>query len=384
LASFDIISLMKIGLITFHSFLEPGGVKTHLLALLKEFKKKKIRAKIIVPRRKIRENYGKDVILLGTAFPINFGGGTADLVFNFTPASIEATLIKEQFDILHFHNATFPSFFQILLSPLSFKTLNILTLHSDISRTRLFKKIPQFFNFFINFCNLRIDGAIAVSPVAFKALEKFKKPKVIIPNGVDLKIFNPRNPKIKRFKDGKINLLFVGRIEERKGLIYLLKAFLILKRRYPNLRLIVAGDGPEREKCENFVKENNLRDVLFLGTVKDDLPSLYSTCDVFCAPSIYGESFGIVILEALASGLPLVGFANRGYKELLRGTIAERFLVKPKDYRSLTKKIEILIKNPNIRKELRQFGLKHVKEYSWEKIAKKILNFYRICYKKKK
>jgi phosphatidylinositol alpha-mannosyltransferase len=322
--------------------------------------------------------------LLGTAFPINFGGGTADLVFNFAPASIEATLIKERFNVLHFHNATFPSFFQILLSPLTFKTLNILTLHSDISRTRLFKKIPQFFSFFINFCNLRIDGAIAVSPVALKALEKFKKPKIIIPNGVDLKVFNPQNPKIKKFKDKEINLLFVGRIEERKGLIYLLKAFLILKKKYQNLRLIVAGDGPEREKCENFVKENNLKDVLFLGTVKDELPSLYSSCDIFCAPSIYGESFGIVILEALASGLPVVGFANRGYKELLRGSIAEKFLAKPRDYRSLAKKFEILIENPKIREELRKFGPRHAQKYSWEKIAKKILNFYRICQKKKK
>jgi phosphatidylinositol alpha-mannosyltransferase len=375
---------MKIGLISFHSFLEPGGVKTHLLALLKEFKKRRVEVKIIVPRRKLKENYGKDVILLGTAFPINFGGGTTDLVFNFTPASIEATLIKEQFDILHFHNATFPSFFQILLSPLSFNTLNIITLHSDISRTKLFKKIPQFFSFFINFCNLRIDGAIAVSQVAFKALKKLKKPKVIIPNGVDLEIFNPQNPKIEKFRDGKINLLFVGRIEERKGLIYLLKAFLLLKKKHQNLRLIIAGDGPEREKCENFVRENNLKDVLFLGNVKEKLPSLYVSCDIFCAPSIFGESFGLVILEALASGLPVVGFANKGYKELLRSTKGEKFLVKPKDYKSLAKKIEFLIENPKIRKELGEWGQKEVQKYSWSKIIKKIINFYRICYKKKK
>lgn len=374
---------MKVALISFHSFLEPGGVKTHILALKKEYKKNGIETKIIVPRRKITENYGKDVILLGTAIPVNFGGGTSDLVFNFLPASIEGILFREKFDILHFHNASFPSFFQILLSPLTFKTLNILTFHSDIERSQFFKKHPQFFNFFINFCNLRLDGLIAVSPVAFQYLNGFKKTKTIIPNGIDIEVFNPQQPKIKKFLDGKINLLFVGRIEERKGLIYLLKALQILNKKYNNLRLIIAGDGPERENCENFAKENKLSNTVFLGNIEKELPSLYATCDIFCAPSIFGESFGLVILEAMASGLPVVGFANQGYKELLKGKIGEKFLAKPKDFKGLAKKIEILIKNQNLRKKVGKIGILEVQRYSWSKVTEKILNFYQVCRKNK-
>jgi len=374
---------MKVALISFHSFLEPGGVKTHVLNLAKEFEKRKIEFKIVVPRRKIKENYGKNVILLGTSFPLIWGGGVSDLVFNFIPISIERCLIKEKFTILHFHNASFPSFFQILFSPLSFKTTNILTFHSDIERSNFLKKFPQFFEIFINCCNLRLDGLIAVSKVALKYFEKFKKPKVLIPNGVDLEVFNPRNEKIKKYLDGKINLLFVGRIEERKGLIYLLKAFLILKRKYQNLRLIVAGDGPERENCEKFVRENNLKDVIFLGNVEKELPSLYATCDIFCAPSIFGESFGLVILEAMASGKPVVGFANEGYKELMKGKKGEKFLAKPKDFRELAKKIEILIKNEKMRKEMGEWGLKEAKNYSWERITKRVLDFYQFCKREK-
>ena len=374
---------MKVALISFHSFLEPGGVKTHVLNLAKEFEKRKIEFKIVVPRRKIKENYGKNVILLGTSFPLIWGGGVSDLVFNFIPISIERCLIKEKFTILHFHNASFPSFFQILFSPLSFKTTNILTFHSDIERSNFLKKFPQFFEIFVNFCNLRLDGLIAVSKVALKYFEKFKKPKVLIPNGVDLEVFNPRNEKIKKYLDGKINLLFVGRIEERKGLIYLLKAFLILKRKYQNLRLIVAGDGPERENCEKFVRENNLKDVIFLGNVEKELPLLYATCDIFCAPSIFGESFGLVILEAMASGKPVVGFANEGYKELMKGKKGEKFLAKPKDFRELAKKIEILIKNEKMRKEMGEWGLKEAKNYSWERITKRVLDFYQFCKREK-
>jgi phosphatidylinositol alpha-mannosyltransferase len=147
--------------------------------------------------------------------------------------------------------------------------------------------------------------------------------------------------------------------------------------------LIVAGDGPEKENCEKFVKENNLRDVVFLGNVEKELPFLYVTCDIFCAPSIFGESFGLVILEAMASGKPVVGFANEGYKELLKGKKGEKFLVKPKDFKGLAQKIEILIKNEKLREELGKEGLKEANKYSWSKIAKEVLNFYQFCKREK-
>jgi phosphatidylinositol alpha-mannosyltransferase len=373
---------MKIALITFHSFLEEGGVKRHILALKEEFKKRNIETKIIAPRRKITEDYGKDVILLGTSFKLNFGGGISDLVFNFDHFAIDRVLKKEKFDVLHFHNASFPSFFQILLSPFTFKTLNILTFHSDISRSNFLK---TFFPLFLNFCNLRLDGLIAVSEVALSFFKDFKKPKVLIPNGVNLKEFSPKGERFNEFLDGKINLLFVGRIEERKGLIYLLKAFEILKRKYQNLRLIVVGEGPERKNCEDFVKEKKLKDVVFLGELRGkELFKIYRTGHIFCAPSIFGESFGLVILEAMASGLPFVAFANEGYKSWLKEKKGEEFLVPPKNYVLLAKKIEILIKNPQKRKELSLWGQKEAREFSWSNIAQKVLNFYQICKAQKK
>ena len=372
---------MKVALITFHSFLEEGGVKRHVLALKEEFEKRGIETKIIVPRRKKSEDYGKDVILLGTSFKLNLGGGISDLVFNFDHFAIERVLKREKFDVLHFHNASFPSFFQILLSPYTFKTLNILTFHSDVSRSNFLK---TFFPLFLSFCNLRLDGLIAVSEVALSFFKDFKKPKVLIPNGVNLKEFSPKGEKFKEFLDGKINLLFVGRIEERKGLIYLLKAFEILKRKYQNLRLIVVGEGPERKNCEDFVKEKNLKDVVFLGELKEkELFKIYRTGHIFCAPSIFGESFGLVILEAMASGLPFVAFANEGYKSWLKGKKGEEFLVPPKNHVLLAKKIEILIKNPQKRKELSLWGQKEARKYSWSNIAQKVLNFYQTCQKTK-
>jgi len=122
---------MKIGLISFHSFLQPGGVKKHILGLQKEFQRRGIQAKIIAPRRKWWENYGKDVILLGTAFPLNIIGTQADFCLNFNTPAIERVLMKEKFDILHFHNFGFPSVVQILEKS---EALNILTFHANIER----------------------------------------------------------------------------------------------------------------------------------------------------------------------------------------------------------------------------------------------------------
>lgn len=375
---------MKVGFISFHSFLQPGGVKRHILGLSKEFRKRGIETKIIVPRRDWRENYGKDVILLGTSFPINFGGSSSDLDINFNQLSIERILRKEKFDILHFHNFTLPSTVQILASPYTANTLNISTFHSDMSGSKFLKNFPFWISFINTVFNWRIDGLIGVAQLILKSFKRYNGPQIVIPNGIDLDKFNSYRPKIKRFLDGKINILFLGRIEERKGLIYLLKAYKILQRKFSNLRLIVGGEGPLKNDMEEWAKENNLKNVVFEGKVKEDTaPFYYSSCDIFCAPSIFGESFGLVLLEAMACGKPVIAFANNGYKEFLKGKKEEEFLVRPKDYRELARKLEILIKNKKLREVIGKTASKEAKEYSWRKIADRVLNFYAFCRKKK-
>ncbi|MBZ9569624.1 glycosyltransferase family 4 protein [Patescibacteria group bacterium] len=373
--------LPKIGLISLHSFLRPGGVKSHILGLRKEFKRRRYRLKIIVPRRAIEENYGKEVILLGTSFSLPFGGGRSDFAMNFNPLAIENTLREEKFDILHFHNFSFPSSFQILERS---QALNILTFHSDIGRSEFLKEFPIFLYILKKIVQWKIDGIIGVSPIALNVFKKCSPLKTVIPNGVDLEKFNPRVPKIKKFSDGKINILFVGRIEERKGLIYLIKAYQILTKKFPNLRLIIIGDGELKADCQSFVKNHDLKEVYFEGEkTGKNLVSYFTTSDIFCAPSIYGESFGIVLLEGMACKLPVVAFANRGYKALLKGKRNEKFLARPRSYKDLAKKLEILIKNKNLREEIGRWGRKEAKKYSWSKVADQVLDFYQICQKNK-
>jgi phosphatidylinositol alpha-mannosyltransferase len=375
---------MKVALISAHSFLNPGGVQSHVLGLYKEFKKSGIETKIIVPRRKRNENYGKDVILLGTSFPLEFAGAMGDFDVYFNVFSLEKTLEKEKFDVLHFHNFGVPAFLQILLSSKIEKALKILTLHSNIEGSKFLKKYPFFLDVFLKICQWKIDGIIVVAPFLLNFLKKYKGKKEVIPNGIDLEKFNPKIPPALSFPDKKINILFVGRIEKRKGLIFLLKAFYLLEKKYPGkIRLIVVGDGPEKEKCLRFVKEKKLENVIFLGQKKGNLASFYNSADIFCAPSIFGESFGIVLLEAMACQKPVVAFANKGYKEFLKDKKGA-ILVKNRSYLELRNALEKLIEDPKLREKMGKIALKEAKEYSFEKIAKKVLNFYRECQKAKK
>lgn len=388
---------MKVGLISFHSFSHPGGVKRHILGLAEEFKKRGIKTKIIVPRQSPTEKYGNDIILLGTSFPFSAGGSQTDFCVNFNPFAIKKILDRENFDILHFHNFGFPSAFQIL--ELS-KSLNILTFHSNPEKIIIVKNFPGILYIFNKIVRWKMDGIIGVAPLVLKIFKGYKGPTAVIPNGIDLNKFNPNIPRIKKYAEAKINpfdklrinpeqgqrinILFLGRIEKRKGLIYLLKTFKILIKKYPNLRLIVGGDGPLKKYCQNWIKKNKLKDVVFEGTINEaDAPYFYSSCDIFCSPSIYGESFGIVLIEAMATGKPVVAFANKGYKEILANTKGDKFLVKPKDYKSLAEKLEILIKNEKLRKEMGQWGIKEAQKYSWPKIADQVLDFYELCRKKK-
>jgi len=371
---------MKVGLISLHSFLKPGGVKSHILGLSKELKKRGLKTKIIVPRQSFEENYGREVILLGTSFPVSFGGGKSDFAVHFNPTAIEEVLEKEKFDVLHFHNFGFPSSFQILEKS---RALNILTFHSDVERSKLLTEFPILLEILKMVIEWKIDGVIGVSEVALKFLNSCRVPTTVIPNGIDLEIFNPKAKKIKKFLDGKVNILFVGRIEERKGLIYLLRAYQILEKKFQNLRLIIIGEGELKEKCQNFVKDQNLKEVYFEGEkTGKELVSYFNSSNIFCAPSIYGESFGIVLLEAMACGLPVVAFANEGYKEFFRGKKGG-ILVKNRDYKDLAKKLKILIENENLRKQMGKWGREEAKKYSWDRICDKILDFYQLCQKEK-
>ncbi|GAF84267.1 unnamed protein product [marine sediment metagenome] len=199
----------------------------------------------------------------------------------------------------------------------------------------------------------------------------------IIPNGVDLEHFSPDVSPIDEFCDGKVNILFVGRLEKRKGLNYLLEAYRQAKREVPNSRLIVVGPGTRlRRKYEKQVVHKDIKDVVFVGHVGyDELPRYYQTAGIFCAPATSCESFGIVLLEAMALGKPIVASNIDGYASVVTHNV-EGLLVPPRDERTLTRALLPLMTDESRRQHMGAKGKVKALDYSWQLIAQRVYNYY--------
>jgi phosphatidylinositol alpha-mannosyltransferase len=201
----------------------------------------------------------------------------------------------------------------------------------------------------------------------------------IIPNGVDLEQFaGPRLAPFPKLRDGYVNILFVGRLEKRKGLIYLLKALNHVRQQFPSVRLIVAGafDAEQLETCERFVRQAGLTEVVFKGFVSpEDKIRYYKSCDIFCAPSIGRESQGIVLLEAMAAGKPVVASSIEGYRTVLAEGDAG-LLVPPGDETALAVALTRVMADDHYRARLAEAGRRRVQAYAWDRIARRILAYY--------
>ena len=380
----------KVGLVCAHSFARPGGVQRHVVALYREFRKRGIEAKIIAPGKAKPDGVPEEhVISLGVSLYVPGNGSKTNMNFSFRPRAVARALKKEQFDVLHFHNIEIGLLtFQALYAS---DALNILTFHGALDGSFIMKWCPWVKQIAYFVYGGKINGAIGVSEPAFEAIKNFQGPKIIIPNGIDLARFSPNVEPISRHKDEKFTILFVGRLEKRKGVMHLLYAYEDLVSRRNDLRLIIIGDGEMRAKAELFVHKKSLPEVYFEGVVgEDELPSYYRSASVLCAPSIYGESFGLILLEAMACGVPPVGFANAGYQCVMRRTDPSqsfdpgKLLVLPKDSSALAGKIEELLENPDLYEEARAWGLARCKEFSWDMIADQVLDFYADALRRKK
>ena len=241
-----------------------------------------------------------------------------------TAPRIRALLEREAFDILHLHEpfAGFVTLDSVLVS----QTINIGTFHTyrghrifQVGGVRLGRRYFR-----------RLHGRIAVSEPAHDFISRyFPGDYEIIPNGIHVEDFSDAEP-FPHLQDGMINLLFVGRLEKRKGLKYLLAAFSRLKWDWPNLRLLVVGPGKPDDDSYRIMSERNLQDVKFVGQVSDeDKARYFKSADIYCSPATGRESFGIVLLEAMATGTPIVASNIEGYASVITHG-EEGLLVPPK------------------------------------------------------
>ncbi|MFC2013376.1 glycosyltransferase family 4 protein [Chloroflexota bacterium] len=372
---------MKIALVSPYDFAFPGGVTNHISALARHFTRMGHQVKVIAPASEAASNFNNKLIPVGKPRPVPASGSIARVTISpWLSPRIESVLKEEKFDIVHLHEPLMPMLCTTVLR-LS-KATNVGTFHAfcgqsgydfmgyNFGRPLSTMLLKRWFH--------RLDGKIAVSKPAMEYVRKyFPGDYNIIPNGIDLEHFSPTVSPIDEFCDDKMNILFVGRLEKRKGLNYLLKAYKRVKQEIPESRLIVVGPGKKlRRKCEKEVVKSGLKDVVFVGyTSYDDLPRYYKTADIFCAPATGWESFGIVLLEAMAVGKPVVASSIDGYANVVTHG-DEGLLVPPRDEEKLAQTLISLMGDQSLRQQMGAKGIIKAQEYGWERVARRVLDYY--------
>ena len=368
---------MKIALVSPYDFAYPGGVVNHIMALERCLTEMGHDVKIIAPVSKAATISIDNFIPIGRPRSVPTNGAIARITLSIRLATrIKQVLAEEHFDIIHFHEPFMP---MLCTAMLRFSnTVNVATFHASHWHPLYGALSPLGTRFFERRAR-KLDGKIAVSEVARAFACRYVRGQyTIIPNGVDLKRFTPEVPKLERYCDGRRNILFVGRLEPRKGCIYLLRAFERVKKELPDMRLIIVGPGMRlRQKYEKWVAAKNLiQDVSFAGYVSnEELPRYYQTADIFCSPATGRESFGIVLLEAMAMGKPVVASNIPGYASVITNGV-DGILTPPKDERALARIFISLLNNRILCEEMGERARETAKKYRWEDIAQRVSNFY--------
>jgi phosphatidylinositol alpha-mannosyltransferase len=367
---------VKIALVSPYDFAHPGGVILHIACLEHYFTRMGHEVKVIAPASRAIPDFGDRFIPIGRPRPIPSSGSIARVTISIWLApKIREVLEREKFDIIHFHEPLMPMLCTSILR-LS-KTANVGTFHASYGKPGYNFARPVG-KWILRRWFRKLDGKIAVSKPAMDfARENFPGYYNIIPNGVDVEHFSPDVAPIEEFDDGKLNILFVSRLEKRKGLNYLLQAFRRVKEEIPNSRLIVVGPGTRlRRRYEKYVARTGLKDVVFVGLVSyDELPRYYKTADVFCAPAIGSESFGIILLEAMSMSKPIVASNIEGYASVISHG-ADGLLVPPADKDKLAQALISLLNDEALRQEMGAKGRIKALEHSWEHIAQRVFAYY--------
>lgn len=373
---------MKIAMVSPYDFSWPGGVNAHVSQLSSELRQRGHEVTVIAPQTSAgdeqRCGHSDGFIPMGRSVPLSAGGSTARVTLSWWLwPRIRQLMAREQFDLVHVHEPLAPILPLMILQ--HSRAVNVGTFHAFSDKQQLYR----WSRFALRSWHSRLHGRIAVSEAArtFVAPHFPQRAYRVIPNGIDYQRFADAMP-FPELRDGKKNVLFVGRKDERKGLRYLLEACMLLLERRRDVRLIVVGPGEPDRMCSSLISAINDsgRDLLRLaGAVSDDdLPRYYASADVFCSPATGGESFGIVLLEAMAAGAPVVASDIDGYRDVVTGQL-NGLLVSPREPWTIADAIARLIDNPDLAKRLSGGGKQVAQEHRWQHVAAEVEDYYQHC-----
>jgi len=362
---------MKIGLVCPYIYPESGGVAQHVRFLYENLRVRGHDVRILTASHGPQRASEGDILRIGVGFSMPANGSMGTLTFS--PryiGQVRELLARERFDLLHFHEPFVPFLSLFLLR--ESRSVNVATFHAYAGFSPSYELGSRVMGGYA----ARLHGRIAVSAAARHFIDRFFPGDYkVIPNGVDVPRFAGAVP-IARWQDGVPNVLFVGRLEPRKGVLDLLKAHRILRKTGSGNRLLIVGSGPQEREARRYVATRGLQEVEFLGRVSDAVKAqLFRTVDVYASPATGGESFGIVLLEAMAAGAPIVASDIHGYKGVVRRD-REGLLVPPHEPKELAEAIARLLGDPDLRAEMSTAGRLRAEQFSWPRVAARVEDYY--------
>lgn len=368
---------MRIAQVTPYEYPYPGGVTDHVTHLAERLRSWGHDVKIVAPAGR-RHGEPQDDVIAVSRFIVGvpFSGSVSRLGLSpYIYRTVKKLLKQEQFDIIHIHEPLTP------VLPISVlrhsKTINVGTFHAyreDSHRT--LGRLSPVFQPLVD----KLHARICVSEASYQQVSQyFPGDYSIIPNGIDLEEFGGADIEpLEGYAETRPTLLFVGRLDKRKGFDHLIRAYPYVLEEFPTARLLVAGayDKDDKDPYVRYARMHRLTGVRFVGRVADEeLPRYYRSCDVFCAPSTGFESFGIVLLEAMAAGRPIVASSIAGYRSVMDDEV-EGLLVPPGDARALALAIIRLLRDPDLRQRLGEHGRRKAALYDWSIVARRVLDVY--------
>lgn len=364
----------KIALVAPYDYAYEGGVNRHISSLAHTYRELGLEVRVIAACSDTENPPELLINASASTIPIRYSGSTSYI--SFSPRAygrIGAILRRENFEVIHLHEPLTPTipFWTLLQS----RSVNVGTFHAYRDSSFSLYQAAIAFRPLMD----RLDGRIAVSEEAREYISRFFPGEYrVIPNGIDYPFFAAPQPPWPQFDDGRPNILFVGRLDKRKGFKYLLEAYEEVKRACPEVRLLVVGGFQPEEAApfQEFTRTRRLPDVHFIGYVSlKDLRRYYHTADICCAPSTGYESFGYVLIEAMAAGKPVVASDIPGYRFVLQAG-KQGLLVPPEDSPALAEALIRLVRDPAARAAMGEAGRRRAADFSWQHVAADLLDYY--------
>ncbi|MEV0946462.1 glycosyltransferase family 4 protein [Rhodococcus sp. NPDC049939] len=360
---------MKIGMVCPYSFDVPGGVQAHVVDLAEVLIERGHKVSVLAPASD-DVDLPDFVVSAGRALAIPYNGSVARLSFGPTAsARVRRWISDNNFDVLHIHEPNAPS-----LSMLALRVAEgpiVATFHTSTTKSLVLSTFQAVLQPYLE----KISGRIAVSELARRwQVEALGSDAVEIPNGVDVQAFANAEP-LPGYPRAGHTVLFLGRYDEpRKGMEVLLRALPTLVEKYPDLEVLVVGRG-DRDKLRRAAGPLS-KHLRLLGQVDDaEKASALRSADVYCAPNLGGESFGIVLVEAMSAGAAVVASELDAFRRVLRDGQAG-VLVPVGDASALAAGIDSVLGDPERRASLVDVGRTIVSEYDWPVVAEQILRVY--------